>query len=417
MKLGSIIKYYRLKNHLTQSELAQDICSISHLSKIENNSYDGNAETVELLLKKLNVNMEQEEEKYEELKEALQSFYDTMVFYDFETADKQYAAYLRDMEEFASSTDLINLYHLYLFKYYNHKRDYEKINQTQRVIEKLHNNFSPFENLLYSFFIGLYLMSENRIVEANEQFVALMSYNPAEAITFNGELYYQNALCATRLNDPEKSIIQANKALNIYQNENNFLRIIHTKMILGISYMRLEMYREAAEIYRSLIRITRLLSMKELYYQVLYNYSAMLTEMGEYKKAKELLQECRGAFHKGSLEDIINKLTYIETLIKLNVNTLEISPLIEEVLDLCNKKTHKKYIILAKMYKYQLFSQQKYYTFLENIVYPYYMDNNHFSEARDVVLQLAEKYSETGETNKSLDYYNQYIELSKKGAL
>ncbi|WP_026692617.1 helix-turn-helix domain-containing protein [Peribacillus kribbensis] len=417
MKLGSIIKYYRLKKHLTQSELAQDICSISHLSKIENNSYDGNAETVDLLLKKLNVNLEQEEEKYEELKEALQEFYEAMVFYDFETADKQYNTYLKDMEEFASSTDLINLYHLYLFKYYTQKRDYEKINQTQKVIEKLQNNFTPFENLLYTFLIGLSLMSENKILEANEQFIRLESYNPTEAITFNGELYYQKALCASVLYDPEKCIIQANKALNIYQNENNFLRIIHTKMLLGIGYMRLEMYREASEMYRNLMRTSRLLLQDNLFYQVLFNYSVMLTEMGEYKKARELLIKCSGSFPKGSQEDLIIKLAYIETSIKLNREKEEIVSVIDEVLDLCDKKNHKKYIILANMYKYQLFSQQKYYTYLENVVYSYYINNNQFASAKDIALKLAEWYSEKNEMDKSLHFYNKYIELSKKGAV
>ncbi|MBM7694127.1 transcriptional regulator with XRE-family HTH domain [Peribacillus deserti] len=416
MKLGSIIKYYRLKNHLTQSELAQDICSISHLSKIENNSYDGNAETVELLLKKLNVNMEQEEEKYEELKEDLQSFYDSMVFYDLDTADKQYANLIKQ-EEFASSTDLINLYHLYLFKYYIYKSDQEKMNQTQKVIEKLNNSFSPFESLLASFMVGLAFVKENKIIEANDQFVTLMTYNPAEAITFNGELYYQTALCASILNDPESSIIHANKALNIYQNENNFVRIIHTKMLLGIGYMRLEMYKEASEIYRSLIRVTRLLHKKVLYYQVLYNYSAMLTEMGDYKKAREFLLECKGHFPRGSLEDIINKLGLIETLIKLNEDKNEIGKIIDDVLTMCDKKQHKKYIIAANMYKYQLFSQPKYYAYLENIVYSYYIDNSLFSEAREVALKLAERFTETGDAKKSLDYYIQYSDLSKKGAL
>ncbi|WP_409291696.1 helix-turn-helix domain-containing protein [Peribacillus sp. SCS-37] len=413
MKLGSIIKYYRLKNHMTQSELAQDICSISHLSKIENNSYDGNAETVELLLKKLNVNMEKEEEKYEDIKELLQDFYQSMVYYDIDEANR-ICETLINMEEFASSTDLINQYHLYMYKYYILNRNIVKINQCQRVIEKLQSSFSPFENVLASFLFGVALIGQNKVLEANDQFVALMSYNQTEAITFNGELYYQIALCASILNDAEKSIIQANKALDIYQNENNLMRIIHTKMLLGIGYSRLEMFEEASENYKTLIRLTKLLNKKDIYYHVLNNYSTMLNEKGEYKKAKELMIECTKYFKRGSIEYIVNKLGLIEILINMDANKEEINKLIDEVHEVCNNKNHKKYIMLAKMFKYKLFSQPKYYAYLENIVYSYHIDNYQFNEARDVALQLAKRFQETGEVDKSLDYYNKYIELSER---
>ena len=57
MKIGSLIKFHRTKLGMTQNELATGICSISHLSKIENNSKEGNSETIRLLLEKLNIQL------------------------------------------------------------------------------------------------------------------------------------------------------------------------------------------------------------------------------------------------------------------------------------------------------------------------------------------------------------------------
>ncbi len=87
MKLGSVIKYYRIKKQWTQTELAKDICSISHLSKIENDSYDGNVETIDLLLQKLGVSVTLEEEKYNNLRKTLSLFLESLLYYDHDEAD------------------------------------------------------------------------------------------------------------------------------------------------------------------------------------------------------------------------------------------------------------------------------------------------------------------------------------------
>jgi len=57
MNVGSLIKYYRTKQGMTQSELVEGICSVPHLSKIENNGKEGNDQTIDLLLKRLGANL------------------------------------------------------------------------------------------------------------------------------------------------------------------------------------------------------------------------------------------------------------------------------------------------------------------------------------------------------------------------
>ncbi|MEH7802743.1 helix-turn-helix transcriptional regulator, partial [Bacillus pumilus] len=52
INIGQIIKLYRYKQNMTQSELAEGICSVSHLSKIENGSKEANQDTINLLLER-----------------------------------------------------------------------------------------------------------------------------------------------------------------------------------------------------------------------------------------------------------------------------------------------------------------------------------------------------------------------------
>ncbi len=55
--IGTIIKYNRIKNNMSQSELAQGICVPSYLSKIENNEIQAGKSVLDMLLEKLSVDI------------------------------------------------------------------------------------------------------------------------------------------------------------------------------------------------------------------------------------------------------------------------------------------------------------------------------------------------------------------------
>lgn len=55
----ALIRIYRKKYNLSQSELAEGICVPSYVSKIENAEIEPNEQIIELLLKKFGVNFYQ----------------------------------------------------------------------------------------------------------------------------------------------------------------------------------------------------------------------------------------------------------------------------------------------------------------------------------------------------------------------
>ena len=71
MNVGSVIKYYRSKHNLTQHQLAEGICSISHLSKIESNAYMPHESTIQALLAKMGVQWNTEIDKRKQLERRL----------------------------------------------------------------------------------------------------------------------------------------------------------------------------------------------------------------------------------------------------------------------------------------------------------------------------------------------------------
>jgi transcriptional regulator with XRE-family HTH domain len=416
MKLGSVIKYYRIKKQWTQTELSKDICSISHLSKIENDSYDGNVETIDLLLQKLGVDVKLEEEKYLHTKEILSLFFESMVYYDHDEADILYKQ-LEPEEEFASSTDLINIYHLYMLRYFIFKYNVPEVNTRLTTIQQLKNAFSPFETLMATFFTGISHVIKNEVLEAEKIFLSLMIHNQSEAINFSGELYYQLALCASVLGDSEKTSIYTKKALYYYQEDNNFIRITHTQILLGISYLRLKQFKDAEDIFRAVIRNTKFLNQKELYNQNINNYAVVLKEQQQYGKALELYNQSIKSFNIDSNNYIVCMLLIIEVKIKLKHKKEEIIVLIDKVIQSSQIKKNKKYLLFAQLYKYQLFSQAKYYSFLENKLYPYFKENQYFDELKDYSLMLARHFEEMNDLVKAVYYFNEYTKLSTRGVI
>jgi transcriptional regulator with XRE-family HTH domain len=416
MKLGSVIKYYRIRKQWTQTELSKDICSISHLSKIENNSYDGNVETIDLLLQKLGVNVTLEEEKYNRMKETLSLFLESILYYDHDEADILFNK-LQPEEGFASSTDLINLYHLYMLRYFTFKYNVPEVNTRLTTIQQLKNAFSPFETLMATFFTGVSHVIKNEVLEAEKIFLSLMNHNQTEAITFSGELYYQLALCSSLLGDSERTSIYSKKALYYYQEDNNFIRITHTQMLLGISYLRLKQFKDAEDLFRAVIRNTKFLNQKELYNQNINNFGVVLKEQQQYGKALELYNQSIKSFIIDSNDYIICTLLIIEVKIKLKHKKEEIIILIDKVIKISRTKKNKKHLLFAQLYKYQLFSQAKYYSFLENKMYPYFKENQYFDELKDFSLKLARNFEEKNDLVKAVYYYNDHAKLSMRGVI
>src|SRR5690606_29061038 len=122
MNIGSVIKYYRSKNNLTQSQLADGICSISHLSKIESNTYTPHESTIEALLAKMGVQWKKEVARRNRLEQQLNDFITCSLHYDLEEMEKQYTE-LQKENDYIQSTDLVNQYELYKFRYYLYIQD------------------------------------------------------------------------------------------------------------------------------------------------------------------------------------------------------------------------------------------------------------------------------------------------------
>lgn len=239
-----------------------------------------------------------------------------------------------------------------------------------------------------------------------------MSNLKTDVNVVNSELYYLIGLSYSHLREYEKAIFYSKKALDFFQRENNFIRILHTQIVLSINYVRIGLLEEANSNYQSVIQNAQPLNQHDLYNQTIFNLGLLYKKKKEYRKALELFIESEQKIDTNSIPYIICKLGIIELLFHFEADEEEIIKHIDTALAVSEKNNQQKYYLQAKSYKKKLFSQVEFYSFIENILYPYYKKNNFSKEAQDLAKELIDYYSSNGNNFKKASYY--YAEVQQE---
>ena len=279
MKIGSLIKYHRTKQGLTQNELAMGICSIPHLSKIENNSKEANEETIRLLLQRLNIQLQEVVEREQYIVSLLNDLLKHIFYVNKQEAAKTFEQ-LVEYDELMPFTKHLYLYELYKLRYYIFISNTELAELQISLLNGLKKNFSQYEKYLHSLFSALLLILDGKYQAADQEFVVLLQKN-LDLGLFEGDVYYHLAIVKYRLEESGQAIIFSRKALNYYQNEYNFKRILYTLMSLALYYSDENLYQEALGTYEHVLRNVEVLHEHDLLTQIYQNLGVLYSRMGE----------------------------------------------------------------------------------------------------------------------------------------
>ena len=281
MEFGPLIKYYRTQKGITQKELAAGICSIPHLSKIENNSKDANDETISLLLERLEVSFEEMEEKEELIRTLLRDFSEKINFYLREEIEEIYQK-LKEMEHVIPFSAHMYTYELYKYRYLLFKGLLSEAEAQRDLLHKQKKNFSQHESYLFRYYNAVFLLLKGQNKIADELLEELYTKDDNE--TINGEFLYHQALVKTSLDQSGHAIHFGKLALQTFMNQHNFYRILHTLMLLGINYTHSNIYEEALVCFKHLIRNAELLKEEKMLPQIYHNMGYLQKRMNNEKK-------------------------------------------------------------------------------------------------------------------------------------
>ncbi|WP_227394410.1 helix-turn-helix domain-containing protein [Jeotgalibacillus aurantiacus] len=413
MNVGSIIKYYRTKQGMTQTELAEGICSTSHLSKIETNMYAANEETVGMLLEKLGLKLEEVSGRLNEMKELLQEFIEAIFTQDRELAATLYVQVIEN-QDYMLSSELVNLYHLYIYRYQLWNQEAEKANESLKILQKIKNTFNSIELNIFSFVQAVHCSTK----EDHEMTIKHMNNFLENPIPIGNywvaECHYQLAYAHISINQNEAGLITGKKAYDLYVAECNFTRQIHAQMILGICYTRLGLYNEAIVVYRPLLRNVRMHYKNSLYVSVLINYSRCMYLSKEYSKVQRHVDEALQLVEPYTDSHGTALLIWLENALKTKkVNKTWHSRvlLLREISAIINDKYYHHYSIYLEKLE---FSQVDGIKYAVKWLYPYLIKVNAYSDAREVVEEIIDYFNQVGDYVKAKEYYDQWRTLIEK---
>ncbi len=406
MNIGSVIKYYRHKHNLTQSQLADGICSVSHLSKIESNTYTPHEETYEALLLKMGVQLKKELEHQKRLEQQLGRFIDCSLYYDLDQMEELYQE-LVEVDDYVQSTALINQYELYKFRYYLHAKQYEKANEQQKLLDKLKASFTAPELWMRQFFQAIQFSSLGDYKEAMALMDELDHGFHSIPQKLEGEFYYQKSRILLLFDRLALSAYYAELAVRAYEKDHNYIRLLHAQLLLAINYTRRNLVTQAANLYEVIKRNAKLTQQKELYQTVLYNYAELLQSEKQDEQAIELFEELKKGLEPGSY---LHKAVIVNLL---EIKTMEQEATAELIAQLRMSGTSKDkeyFNIYSNYFEKQKFSQQDLLNYKEDKMFPFFKKYGYIKDTRQLSQDLAAYYKQQGKWEKAHYYQTQFLE-------
>ena len=403
MEFGALIKYYRTRRGMTQTELAKGICSVPHLSKIENNSKEANEETIALLLERLSISLEEMEEKEDEIKHLLRDVNNKINFYLTKEVDEIYQK-LKKREHLTPFSKHIYIWELTKYRYLLFKRQIGEAESQRDLLFKQKKKFSQHESYFFRYYNAIFLILKGQHKNADDILETLYIEN--EHDTTSGEFLYHRALVKSSLEQSGHAIHFGKMALQIFMNQHNFLRILHTLMLLGISYTHSKIYEEAEGCFQHLIRNAELLKEEQMLPQIYHNMGFLQHKMNNDREALFYYEKSLALQTNLDQHYLVTLYSIGEIYCSLQ-STEKAKKYLQEAFLLSKELGNKKYRLLAEFYLFHMASPQKAFKYLEAKVIPYFEETN---EQKDYLTRfykmLADYYNENGMVHKAVSYLN-----------
>jgi len=333
--IGHIIKQERLNQNIKQISLARGICSTSYLSKIENNSTFPSEDILSLILKRLNLQIEEVSEEQEDI--LIGSFF-KMYQEGIHNRDKD--AIREFILEFSSS-NMVFLqpknyynYNLYMFRLMLVLNDgNESIQSYQDVIIKMQDDFDDKQKFLFNLNIGLYYLIQGDYLNSLkqlEQSLGLVHHITNEDWE-DADFYNVISMSYFRNNEFFNSINYASKSLHYYKDNLIFKRAIDNYIVMGTAYKKIRKYSEAEKHYHLANKLAadyKLIAYEGIIYQNLGSLFSMQENHAKSIEYFNLSLKCKGGEY-GSERYLVTVFSIVQEYSKQNNST--------QVLEWCNK--------------------------------------------------------------------------------
>ncbi len=293
---GNLIKVERMRRGIKQSVLARGICSVSYLSKIENNQTSPSEEVLELIFERLDI----EVPLYFDLSEQVDKVKNEIrVILKDAILTRKDAAGQKDVEKYLSNPVVTQSKELYITLLMTLARfgmmpggDSKYLTEIGWIEDQL-----DFDNK-----IRFTVMSSLKLFQKNERDGSLKlledlnealskshipDWEMADIRYIMGGLYY-------KFTDFLQAIEHVRYALDYFQEHFYVERIVECHLIIGLAYKRRKRYSDALTFYEKAVKIVSATDLKNYYGMLYNNMGDIYSLLGEKEKALEFFIESFG---------------------------------------------------------------------------------------------------------------------------
>ncbi|RWZ58808.1 XRE family transcriptional regulator [Halobacillus fulvus] len=251
---GSLIKQNRKYQGMTLEELADGICSVSYLSKIENNSITASDDIYRLLGERLNITLVDINQEFDEgIYQNLLRWHEACQLRDFTLMEDLHVMSKASLEE-NRNIKLVNLYKIIETRHLMTKGELELNEAYLKELEHVLPGASKEYKFFYHKTVGIHYLLESNLKLALYHFKLTHSYLE-EIHLKDSETYFHLSLTHLKTREAVESNYYGEIALKKYKDEMNYSRMIDTYMIIALNYRYLNIHHIAEEYYEKILKI------------------------------------------------------------------------------------------------------------------------------------------------------------------
>ncbi|XRG79110.1 helix-turn-helix transcriptional regulator [Rossellomorea sp. GAMAL-10_SWC] len=288
MDYGMMIFHHRKKLGWTQEKLCEGICSVSHLSKIENGTKEAGIETIELLLRKMRVEIN-ENDSIDEVTSQLKRLWNSIERADYDSSKILFEE-LIGKEESINYTNISNDFCITIWRYYIFVENLKMAKKKWKQLEAKKKKFSQYETIKYLFTLSIYYIKEKRYNDSLLVMDEVQEITPNLEIDFQEYCFYR-ALVYSFINQTSLSMYFCNKAIPIFLQNNNIKRILDAKMLLSLQLIKSKLLDRAEQFLIEILDSSVILSDKTIHMSALHNLGFLYYHSHQHKKAIKYYQD------------------------------------------------------------------------------------------------------------------------------
>ncbi|WP_137791427.1 helix-turn-helix domain-containing protein [Bacillus sp. E(2018)] len=401
---GEIIKFYRKRRGLSQEQLGKDICTTTHVSKIERGQTKYSTEIIALFSKRLDIDIQKEMQFFQDMEKKLHQWHNSIIMQRMKEVEKTKS----ELDQFpiVQSSKHAALYQMVLARYYLLKNEPQKAAEILKRIKTEH--LTPYEDNMYKHVKGIYYLQKynNFHVENRKKAIELLS--TIDKISYGNEEYcYHLAMAYQWVESKTMAYINAKKAVDYFKRNNNFSRAIQAEsvMLLQIECTTQHEFEQKVNRYLQLIQDSETLNEIGIIGMLLHNLGLEFFKRKDYKNAHIYYRKALKMADKKTAIYLNRLYNFLDNSIdgKLQSQRQNLKNA-EEGLTAARMLKHLLYLHLFQLHVFIIKGEtDAYFSYLENIAMRFFQDQNQFSRIEKFGKQLYHYYADTKQYEKAVE--------------